>query len=58
MPCLQPRAIAIPAAVKRAAGGRAKVGGRPVSEQGVLRNLHKRKSQRRGEDYDGAQPKP
>jgi len=30
------------------------VGGRPVTEQGVLRNLNKRKSARRGDDYDGA----
>ena len=30
------------------------MGGRPVTEQGVLRNLNKRKSARRGDDYDGA----
>ena len=35
--------------------GRGRVGGRPVTEQGVLRNLNKRKSARRGDDYDGAQ---
>ena len=34
--------------------GRGRVGGRPVTEQGVLRNLNKRKSARRGDDYDGA----
>ena len=44
--CVQPPA-------KRSTG-RGRVGGRPVTEQGVLRNLNKRKSARRGDDYDGA----
>ena len=45
-----------PVAKQRGAGrAGGKPGGRPVSEQGVLRNLHKRKSTRRGEDYDGEQ---